>query len=94
MKSPSNTNRTYSIKSPNTPKLPDAVFDKEQAWIKGAFTRNSPTAPLYRHRLGEALKAMEYLISATPTGNTRNALTEANLTLMLLERIIQQNSER
>lgn len=66
---------------------------KEEACVKGAFTKTSPSAPLYRHRLDEALKAMEYLISATPTGDIRNALTEANLTLMLVEDLIKKHGE-
>ena len=49
------------------------------------------TRMLKRH-IQAALDELEYLISATPSGNSRNLLTNANLHIMLAQSEIKESN--
>jgi hypothetical protein len=51
------------------------------------------TDPHYNHRLSEAKKHLEFLIMATPSGEARDLLTEANIKFFQAEeRLIEAHA--
>lgn len=47
---------------------------------------------LAKKYLSQALGELEYLVNATPTGDRRNALTDANITLTQADQFLQSLS--